>query len=132
MLPKRSLWLACLLATTLLLLVESAPALSEGEDPSRPRVEVPDIDKPSKGMTMAEVRERYGDPKEEVPPVGDPPISRWVYEQYTVYFENHRVLHSVIPNSLKIRAIGSHNAARIPAAPEDIFRDREKSSTPFD
>jgi hypothetical protein len=28
--------------------------------------------------------------------VGDPPISRWVYDHFTVYFEYDKVLHSVV------------------------------------
>jgi hypothetical protein len=28
--------------------------------------------------------------------VGDPPITRWVYDRFTVYFENDRVIHSVV------------------------------------
>lgn len=50
---------------------------------------------PERGTTKDSVRQRLGDPVREVPAVGDPPISRWVYDQFTVYFEYDRVLHSV-------------------------------------
>jgi hypothetical protein len=34
-----------------------------------------------------------------VPAVGEPPISRWEYTGYTVYFEHDLVLHSVIQHA---------------------------------
>jgi len=54
------------------------------------------LDMPVKGMTKEAVRAQYGEPNKIVPPVGDPPISRWVYGRYTVYFEYEYVIHSVI------------------------------------
>ncbi|RFA24558.1 hypothetical protein CAI21_21220 [Alkalilimnicola ehrlichii] len=53
------------------------------------------LDRPQRGSTMPQVLGRYGPPTQEVGPVGDPPISRWVYSDYTVVFEYDRVLHSV-------------------------------------
>lgn len=50
---------------------------------------------PARGITMAQVEKQFGPPKEAISPVGDPPITRWVYETYTVYFEHNRVLHTV-------------------------------------
>ncbi len=54
------------------------------------------VPRPAKGMSMSSVKERYGEPMNELPWIGDPPISRWVYDQYTVYFEHDRVIHSVM------------------------------------
>lgn len=51
---------------------------------------------PTRGMTMAQVQRRYGVPKVKLPPVGKPPITRWVYPDYTVYFEYKYVIHSVM------------------------------------
>jgi hypothetical protein len=45
---------------------------------------------------MATVFARYGEPQETKAAVGDPPISRWVYPAYTVYFEYETVLDVVI------------------------------------
>ena len=45
---------------------------------------------------MDEVKQRFGMPREMSSPVGDPPISRWIYDQYTVYFEYRCVIHSVL------------------------------------
>ncbi len=38
---------------------------------------------------------RYGEPTKRHAAVGNPPITRWDYPQFSVYFENDRVLHRV-------------------------------------
>lgn len=50
---------------------------------------------PSSGMTMDTVKSRFGEPQQTYPAVGDPPITRWVYGNFTVYFEYDRVIHAV-------------------------------------
>lgn len=50
---------------------------------------------PTRGSTKERVLANLGEPNRRVPAVGDPPISRWVYGPFTVYFEHDRVLHSV-------------------------------------
>ena len=55
-----------------------------------------DISRPSRGMTMEEVSAQFGEPQEKKPPVGDPPITRWVYEKFTVHFERNYVIHTVV------------------------------------
>lgn len=52
--------------------------------------------RPRSGMSMSQVNAQYGNPSQQLPAVGDPPISRWVYDHYTVYFEHDRVVHSVL------------------------------------
>ncbi|MGV6851151.1 MAG: hypothetical protein ACWA5R_03095 [bacterium] len=56
-----------------------------------------DMPKPQLGMTMDQVKEQYGMPLEQMPAVGNPPITRWVYHDFTVYFEKSTVINSVIP-----------------------------------
>jgi len=56
----------------------------------------PAIQTPHNGVNMATVRQQFGDPVTEGRPVGDPPITRWDYEGFSVYFEHDLVLHSVI------------------------------------
>ncbi len=51
---------------------------------------------PVNNMPMTIVREQFGQPGTEAPAVGKPPIARWYYAQYTVYFEFDRVISSVI------------------------------------
>ncbi len=50
---------------------------------------------PTRGMTMREVLRRFGVPQAKLPPVGKPPITRWRYPGFTVYFEYHYVIDSV-------------------------------------
>ena len=52
-------------------------------------------DKPTLGMTMDSVKHQFGEPKKTSGPTGEPPITRWDYEQFSVYFEFDTVLHSV-------------------------------------
>ena len=54
------------------------------------------IPRPGRGMTMAEVERVYGPPDKKLAAVGNPPISRWEYERYSVFFESDYVLHSVV------------------------------------
>lgn len=51
---------------------------------------------PAKGMSMTAVEQHYGTPVDKKSPVGEPPISRWIYDTFTVYFEHQYVIHSVI------------------------------------
>ncbi len=64
------------------------------------------VPRPASGSTMDEVRTRFGDPAEVIGPVGEPPITRWVFADYTVYFEGNRVIHSVVHRDL--RAANQH------------------------
>jgi hypothetical protein len=51
--------------------------------------------RPSRGLTMEKVEAKYGAPARKVAPVGQPPIERWEYPGFTVYFEYRKVIHSV-------------------------------------
>jgi hypothetical protein len=56
-------------------------------------------DRPNRGSSMATVESRYGAPSNRHAAIGSPPISRWDYPQFSVYFEHDRVLHSVLVSS---------------------------------
>lgn len=62
----------------------------------------PTVDTPRTGLNMDSVRTKYGNPVQVNPAVstdGDPrrpPITRWDYDGYSVFFENDLVLHSVV------------------------------------
>lgn len=58
--------------------------------------QVQKLDLPSNGQTKASIEARFGAPKERHDAVGDPPISRWDYDTYSVYFEFDLVLFSVL------------------------------------
>lgn len=58
---------------------------------------------PTRGMTMAQVLKRFGQPEKKMAPAPrtaqgplKPPIVRWVYADYIVYFERNRVIHTVL------------------------------------
>lgn len=51
--------------------------------------------RPLHGQTMEQVRGRFGEPQQQIVPVGEPPITRWEYHGFTVYFEHDRVLRAV-------------------------------------
>jgi hypothetical protein len=51
--------------------------------------------KPTRGMTQAKVEATYGSPNAKQAAVGDPPISRWDYGEFVVFFEYDKVIHAV-------------------------------------
>lgn len=52
--------------------------------------------RPTRGMSMTAVERTYGTPANRRAAVGEPPISRWEYAGFTVYFEHQYVIHSVV------------------------------------
>ncbi len=52
--------------------------------------------RPSSGMTADSVESKFGAPEAKVAPVGDPPITRWEYKDFVVFFEYDRVIHTVV------------------------------------
>lgn len=53
------------------------------------------IDLPVRGRSMDRVRENFGNPSQEKIPVGNPPITEWVYDHFSVFFEYENVIHAV-------------------------------------
>ena len=51
---------------------------------------------PASGTSAESVEAAYGSPIAKKAPVGDPPITRWDYDNYSVYFEHDLVLQSVL------------------------------------
>jgi hypothetical protein len=70
----------------------AAPPVSEMTGPSMP----------VRGMSMANVEHIFGAPLQKLPAVPDPgsklhpPITRWIYPTYVVYFEYNYVVHTVL------------------------------------
>jgi hypothetical protein len=69
---------------------------------------------PARGMSMAQVASKFGDPLTKVAAVGTPPISRWEYSGFVVYFERDHVIHAVVSASGPTDSSGA--AAPPPAA----------------
>jgi hypothetical protein len=55
-----------------------------------------DLATPRRGMTMSQVAAKFGTPVTKIPAVGKPPISRWEYPGFVVYFESNYVIDSVV------------------------------------
>ena len=51
--------------------------------------------KPTRGMSQESVQANFGAPQSTVAAIGDPPISRWDYAGFVVFFEHNLVIHSV-------------------------------------
>ena len=82
-----------LLALCLLLAMPLAHAevLAVGATPAGDAVQTP-----HRGATQASVAAKYGEPRQRIAAVGQPPISRWVYDAFIVYFEGDHVIHAVV------------------------------------
>lgn len=53
---------------------------------------------PGRGMSMENVQNRFGEAREKFSAVGEPPITKWIYNSFTVYFESEFVIHAVVNN----------------------------------
>ncbi len=54
---------------------------------------------PARGALMKTVEKQFGAPTNRHPTVGKPPITRWDYPGFSVFFEGDRVIDSVITAS---------------------------------
>lgn len=95
---------------------------------------------PTRGMTMTQVKARFGPPQRVRAPVGQPPITRWYYPGFTVYFERNLTLDTVInpAHATRTTSTANNNAGmnsgqpgdRVPrtgAAPRHGPIDRDKT-----
>ena len=51
---------------------------------------------PARGASMSAVESRFGAPTTRHSAVGQPPITRWDYPQFSVFFEHDKVIHAVL------------------------------------
>ena len=51
---------------------------------------------PRRGSTMSDVEKQFGAPATRHPTVGEPPITRWDYSGFAVFFERDRVIDAVV------------------------------------
>jgi len=54
-----------------------------------------EAERPARGSSMANVEARFGRPSARSNAVGQPPITRWDYPDFAVFFEYQHVVHSV-------------------------------------
>lgn len=59
------------------------------------KVRESNVERPGRGMTMSAVESRFGAPAAKHATVGQPPITRWDYPGFAVFFEKDRVIHAV-------------------------------------
>jgi len=52
--------------------------------------------RPVNGQSMEQVNAQFGDAEKTYQAVGKPPITRWNYAKFAVYFEHNIVIHSVL------------------------------------
>src|SRR5580658_10475500 len=81
-----------------------------------------DVATPARGMTMTQVASKFGEPVTKVPAVGKPPIARWEYPGFVVYFEHEHVIHSVVSTGAP--------APATPAAAEPAAAEPSDAATP--
>jgi hypothetical protein len=85
-----------ILAAALALTLGTAMATTAMADELQmPNSDSASADRPARGLTMDKVEAKFGAPSRRVPAVGEPPITRWEYPGFVVFFERDRVLHTV-------------------------------------
>ena len=80
-----------------------APAPAQDDRSKGDRLIIENVDRsagvsgvrPNRGMSMETVESRWGAPVTKRNAVGDPPITRWEYPTFVVYFEYRNVIHAV-------------------------------------
>ena len=88
-------WILSLLAGVSLASVSMAPA-AYAEELKMTTAPQSSANQPARGTSMAKVEAQFGAPTNRTAAVGDPPITRWEYPSFIVYFEHNLVLHSVV------------------------------------
>lgn len=88
--------------------------------PQAAEVPAPTATLPDKGMSMEAVMRAYGAPQRRYPAVGgdspkQPPITRWDYESFSVFFEYRHVIDAVAPAAPA--PIARHDGLVTPAQP---------------
>ncbi len=53
------------------------------------------VERPARGATMAAVEAKFGAPQTRHDAVGTPPITRWDYAGFSVFFEHDRAIDAV-------------------------------------
>jgi hypothetical protein len=79
------------------------------------------VERPKRGLTMGEVEKHFGAPVTRHPAVGGesphhPPITRWDYNGFSVFFERDRVVDSVVTGGDAAPAAPAAAPAATPSA----------------
>ena len=92
--------IAFLLAVAASVTLQSPPAQADTLLIQRVQAEQ-GVHLPKRGSSMTQVESSFGAPQQKFAAVGGgsvhmPPITRWQYEQFSVYFENTHVVDAVL------------------------------------
>jgi hypothetical protein len=91
--------LVCLLCLSALGLAESGRARAElVVEEGKVAVAPTNAPQPARGALMKTVEKQFGPPATRHPTVGKPPITRWDYPSFSVFFEGDRVIDTVTTN----------------------------------
>ena len=89
-----------LIASSVFLFVLALPVQADVLSIAEPTYRTPNsaegVIRPTRGMTMDQVQAKFGVATEKRAAIGDPPITRWEYEKWSVYFEYKVVLFTVL------------------------------------
>ncbi|WP_273203965.1 hypothetical protein [Marinobacter subterrani] len=96
---NRTLLWALALSTTLALLPTASAVAEEILVPVGSQADREPANIPRTGKSQDTVRSTWGAPLEIQGPVGQPPITQWHYQTFVVYFENDRVIHTVLKHN---------------------------------
>lgn len=92
--PKLRSKLPQALAALIVAVASSAAQADELTTPPAPSASQANV--PPRGASMEKVEAQFGAPSERLPAVGEPPITRWKYPGFEVYFEHQLVIHTVV------------------------------------
>ncbi len=53
--------------------------------------------RPTRGTSKNAVIKQFGQPNSKVGAIGHPPITRWIYSDFIVFFEYSHVIDAVVP-----------------------------------
>jgi hypothetical protein len=92
--PKLRSKLPQALAALIVAAASTAALADELTTPAAPSSSQANV--PARGTPMEKVEAQFGAPIERIPAVGEPPITRWKYPGFEVYFEHQLVIHTVV------------------------------------
>jgi hypothetical protein len=92
--PKLRSKLPQALAALIVAAASTASLADELTTPAAPSAGQANV--PARGTPMEKVEAQFGAPTERLPAVGEPPITRWKYPGFEVYFEHQLVIHTVV------------------------------------
>lgn len=89
-------WLPTIAATLALGLTHSASADEVAMPSGSAEPSTAPVSTPARGITMSKVESEFGAPTERHAAIGKPPITRWDYPGFSVFFEYDHVIHAVL------------------------------------